>query len=119
MKITAIETFCTQFIGMVKVTTEDGVGGWGQVAPYHADITVQVLHRQIAPHALGENVADIHALVAHIPELEHKFPGSYLRRDISGRQEVERLLRVRDACGFDAFKFRIAAECGHDRDQWR
>ena len=41
-----------------------------------------------------------------------------MRRDIAPRDEVERLVRQRDECGYDAFKFRIGRECGHDRDQW-
>ena len=48
MRINRIETFCDQFIGFVRVTAEDGATGWGQVSPYNADITSQVLHRQIA-----------------------------------------------------------------------
>ena len=159
MKITTIDTFSTRFIGMVKVTAETGDVGWGQVAPYQADITSRVLHRQVAPHALGEDALDIAGLVGRIPELEHKFPGSYLcralagldtalwdlrgklegqpvcrllggepgrirayassmKRDISGEQETERLTRLREQHGFDAFKFRIADECGHDVDAW-
>ncbi len=159
MKITTIETFHTEFICFVKVTTDSGDSGWGQVAPYHADITAQVLHRQIAPHALGKKATNIDALVERIPELEHKFPGSYLqralggldtalwdlrgklegkpvcallggqpkrirvyassmKRNISGAQEAERLSCLRDRFGFTAFKFRIAAECGHDQDEW-
>jgi len=158
MKITAIETFSDRFVGIVKVTA-GGAHGWGQVAPYHADITAQVLHRQVAPHALGEDAHDTAALAARVVEREHKFPGSYLRRalagvdtalwdwrgklegrpvcrliggepgklrayassmrrDISGRDEVARLLTLRDAHGFDAFKFRIARECGRDADEW-
>ena len=159
MKIVAIQTFSNEFVGMVKVTTDTGDTGWGQVAPYNANITSLVVHRQIAPHALGKDALDIDSLVARIPEREHKFPGSYLRRalagldtalwdlrgkregkpvyallggkpgairayassmrrDITGAQEVERLTRLRDTHGFDAFKFRIAAECGNDTDQW-
>ncbi|MGI9311790.1 MAG: mandelate racemase/muconate lactonizing enzyme family protein [bacterium] len=159
MNIASIETFHDQFVGLVKVTTERGDSGWGQVAPYNADITCQVLHRQVAPHALGEDALGIKALTTRIPEREHKFPGSYLRRalagldtalwdlrgklegkpvcaliggapgplrayassmkrDITGAQEAQRLARLRDRFGFDAFKFRIGAECGHDRDQW-
>ena len=84
MKITAIETFSNEFVGMVKVTTDTGAAGWGQVAPYNADITSLVVHRQIAPHAIGKEAADIDSLVERIPELEHKFPGSYLRRALAG-----------------------------------
>ena len=41
-----------------------------------------------------------------------------MKRDITPQQEADRLCRLRDEKGFDAFKFRIAAECGHDVDQW-
>jgi L-alanine-DL-glutamate epimerase-like enolase superfamily enzyme len=44
--------------------------------------------------------------------------GSSMRRDISPKAEAERLKRLRGEKGFDAFKFRIGAECGRDRDQW-
>jgi L-alanine-DL-glutamate epimerase-like enolase superfamily enzyme len=159
MNIASLETFSNEFVGMLKVTTDSGDIGWGQVSPYNADITSLVVHRQIAPHVLGKDALDIDSLVTRIPELEHKFPGSYLRRalagldtalwdmrgrleekpvcsliggepgpvrayassmkrDITGEQEVERLVRLRDQFGFDAFKFRIAAECGHDIDEW-
>ena len=43
---------------------------------------------------------------------------SSMRRDITPEDEAERLLRLRDAHGFDAFKFRVGSECGHDRDEW-
>jgi len=43
---------------------------------------------------------------------------SSMRRDISPELEAERLLRLRDEKGFDAFKWRIGAECGHDIDEW-
>jgi L-alanine-DL-glutamate epimerase-like enolase superfamily enzyme len=159
MKIQSIETFCDQFVGFVRVTTDDGRQGWGQVSPYQADITALVLHRQVAPWSLGRDALDIDALVDSIPEREHKFPGSYLyraitgldtalwdlrgklegksvceliggtprpirayassmKRDITPKAEAERLARLRDAYGFDAFKFRVGAECGHDVDEW-
>ena len=157
--ITRVETFSKEFLSFVRVVAEDGSEGWGQVAPYHADITAQILHRQIAPWVLGRDANDIHGLVEIIPEREHKFPGSYLRRalagvetalwdrigkaqeksvcellggrpgplrtyassmrrDIQPEDEAARLMRLRDRFGFDAFKFRVGAECGHDVDEW-
>ena len=159
MTITSIETFCNQAVGFVRVTADDGAVGWGQVSTYHSDIAATVLHRQVAPHALGKSTRDIDALVDRIPELEHKFPGSYLRRalggldtalwdmrgkregkpvveliggearpirvyassmkrDITPDDEAARLAGLRDAHGYDAFKFRVGAECGHDVDEW-
>lgn len=43
---------------------------------------------------------------------------SSMRRDITPEDEAERFLRLRDRHGYDAFKFRIGSECGHDKDEW-
>jgi L-alanine-DL-glutamate epimerase-like enolase superfamily enzyme len=84
MKITRLETFSTQDVGFVRVTTETGQQGWGQLSPYNADITAQVFHRQVARWLLGADALDITTLVNTIPEREHKFPGSYLFRAVCG-----------------------------------
>jgi len=83
-RIVSIESFSNQFVGLVRVSTADGATGWGQMAPYHADITARVLHRQVAPHALGQEADSLEDLVALIPEHEYKFPGSYLYRALAG-----------------------------------
>ncbi|KZY46798.1 mandelate racemase [Roseovarius sp. HI0049] len=159
MKLQKLETFTDSFVCFVRATAEDGAEGWGQVAPYCADITAQVLHRQVAPHALGMECGDIDAMLDIVRDREHKFPGSYLRRamggvdtaiwdmrgkregkpvceliggspgtvrayassmkrDITPKDEAARFQRLRDAHGFDAFKFRIGAEVGRDTDEW-
>ncbi len=84
MKIAKLETFCTQAIGFVRVTTDSGHVGWGQVSTYNADITCDIFHRQVARWAIGADAHDIEELVRLIPEREHKFPGSYLMRAITG-----------------------------------
>ena len=84
MKLKSIETFCTQYIGFVRVTAEDGYQGWGQVSTYNSDITCQVLHRQVAPWVVGKDITDLDDLLDFITEREHKFPGSYLRRAMAG-----------------------------------
>src|SRR3974390_12445 len=43
---------------------------------------------------------------------------SSMRRDITPQQEATRFVRLRDEQGFDAFKWRVGAECGHDVDEW-
>jgi L-alanine-DL-glutamate epimerase-like enolase superfamily enzyme len=43
---------------------------------------------------------------------------SSMKRDITARDEAERLKRLCGEQGFDAAKFRIGAECGQDVDQW-
>lgn len=159
MRITRLETYTNEFVGIVKLTTDDGSVGWGQVSNYNADITCAVFHRQVAPHALGRAIADHEAMLTDIVEIEFKFPGSYLRRaltgldtalwdlrgklqgqsvcellggtprpfpvygasmrrDITPQAEVARLSELRDRFGYGAFKFRIAAENGHDIDEW-
>jgi len=84
MKIRKIETFSKNFVSFVRVTAANDVSGWGQVAPYNADITAQVLHRQVAPWSIGADIFDIKTLMRSIPIKEHKFPGSYLRRAMAG-----------------------------------
>lgn len=159
MKIASIETFTDEFVCFVRVRSDSGAEGWGQTAPYHADITAQIVHRQVAPHVLGMDATDIDAVVDLVPEREHKFPGSYIcralggvetalwdmrgrieekpvcaliggspgplrayassmKRDITPAEEAARLAALRDKHGFDAFKFRVGAECGHDIDEW-
>jgi L-alanine-DL-glutamate epimerase-like enolase superfamily enzyme len=159
MKILSLETFASEFVCFVRVTTDSGAVGWGQTSTYNADITASIFHRQVAPWALGADALDIDALVERIEEREHKFPGSYrcraiagldtalwdlrgklagkpvvellggtarrlrayassMRRDISPANEAERFARLRDEKGFDAFKWRVGAECGHDIDEW-
>jgi L-alanine-DL-glutamate epimerase-like enolase superfamily enzyme len=43
---------------------------------------------------------------------------SSMRRDIKPVDEADRLKKLRDKFGFDAFKVRVGAECGNDLDQW-
>jgi L-alanine-DL-glutamate epimerase-like enolase superfamily enzyme len=160
LKITRLETFTNRYVGFVRVTAEDGAQGWGQVSNYNADITCQIFHRQVAPHALGQDADAIEALVDVIPEREHKFPGSYLMRALTGldtalwdlrgkragksvcallggtprwfpvyassmkrgeitpKDEAARFIKLRDKHGYNAFKFRVGKECGHDQDEW-
>ena len=84
MRIVGVESFTRPEVALVRVRTDEGIEGWGQVAPYHADVTVHVLHRQVAPHALGRDALDIDSFVDSLPELEHKFHGSHLFRALAG-----------------------------------
>lgn len=159
MKIVRLETFTTEFVGFVRATSETGAQGWGQVSTYNADLTCEIFHRQIALHALGRDALDFADTLALIGEREHKYPGSYLRRamtgldtalwdlrgklegkpvasliggspgkvrayassmkrDITPEDEAKRFLKLRDDHGFTAFKWRVGAECGRDRDEW-
>jgi len=93
--ISSIETFSTQDVAIVRVGTKEGAVGWGQIAPYNADVSALVLHRQVAPHALGRGVDDVAALETAILEREFKFPGSYLCRALGGLDTALWDLRAR------------------------
>jgi len=84
MKLVKLETFTTPAVSFVRATAETGAQGWGQMSTYNADISAQVFHRQIAPHALGTDALDLADTLQRIYEREHKFPGSYLRRAQAG-----------------------------------
>lgn len=84
MDIASIETFSNEYVGFVRVRTTSGYEGWGQVSTYNADITAQIVHRHIAPHALGRDASNLEAMTEWILEREHKFPGSYLYRALCG-----------------------------------
>jgi L-alanine-DL-glutamate epimerase-like enolase superfamily enzyme len=43
---------------------------------------------------------------------------SSMKRDITPKDEAARLKGLRDRDGYDAFKFRVGAECGRDVDEW-
>ena len=63
LKVARIETFHRDAnVALVRVAADDGSEGWGQVAPYDADIAATVLHRKIAPAALGADPYDIDAI---------------------------------------------------------
>ena len=84
MKIKKLETFTKSFVSFVKVTTDTGEFGYGQMSTYHSDITAQIFHKQIAPWVLGKPWDDFEDLESSILEKEHKFPGSYVLRAMAG-----------------------------------
>ena len=84
MKIKKLETFTKPFVSFVKTTLEDGSVGFGQMSTYHADITVQIFHKQVAPWILNKSWEDFNDIENLVLEKEHKFPGSYLLRAIAG-----------------------------------
>ena len=84
MKITSIETFSRENISIVRVRTDDGAEGYGQISPFNADISAQVLHRQVAPFALGADPLAPGVLADRIIEGTYKFPGSYVCRALTG-----------------------------------
>jgi L-alanine-DL-glutamate epimerase-like enolase superfamily enzyme len=157
LKITKVESWTRGGYGVVRITTDDGKEGWGQLSSFEPDITATVLHRQVARHALGSDPAQIDALVDRVIDANMKFPwtyicrglagidtaiwdlygklkgkpitallggktdpfpvyGSSMRRDITPEDEAARMLKLRDALGFRAFKVRLGVPTGHNRD---
>ena len=85
MRIHSIETFVRgENVGIVRVRTEDGAEGYGQVSTFNADITATVLHRQVAPVVLGREIEDLDSLCDEVIEATYKFPGSYVCRALTG-----------------------------------
>jgi L-alanine-DL-glutamate epimerase-like enolase superfamily enzyme len=84
MSIESLETFTNGEASVVRVRTDDGEEGIGQIAPYNADIAATVFHRQVAPHALGRDPGEIESLADRVVKEELKFPGSYVRRALGG-----------------------------------
>jgi len=159
LKIKSVESFTKDYVSIVKITTDDGSTGFGQISTYDADISAIILHRKIAPLTLGADPAKIDDLVDRCIEENYKYPWSFIcralagldtavwdllakrqnksvcellggkprpipayassmRRDITPKDEADRLVKLRDSDGYRAFKIRIGKTCGHDQDQW-
>lgn len=84
LKISKIETFTKGPLSVVKVTTDNGETGWGQISTYDADISAMVLHRKVAHFLLGKDPAKIDELVDNAIEFNHKYPWSYVNRALGG-----------------------------------
>lgn len=84
LTIAKVETFRRNMLALVKVTTVDGSVGWGQVAPYEANITADVLHQLVARRVLGKDIADIDAINDEVVDANMKWPWSAVCRAVSG-----------------------------------
>ncbi len=84
LTITKIESWTQGSYGIVRITTQDGREGWGQLSSFEPDIAATVLHRQVARLVLGRDPAQIDALVDRVIDANMKFPWSYVCRALSG-----------------------------------
>ena len=84
MKIIKLETFTKPYVSFVKLTIENGSFGFGQMSTYNADITSKIFHNQIAPWVIGKNWENFETIENIVLEKEHKYPGSYILRALSG-----------------------------------
>ena len=83
-KIKSVETFTHGNVSIARIETDDGTEGYGQLSTYDADISALVMHRKIAPHALGKDPADIDAIVDRCIEANYKYPWSFVCRALAG-----------------------------------
>lgn len=83
-RIRSIETFTREPLSIVRVRTDSGQEGYGQIAPYNAAISAMVMHRMVVWHALGRDPADLDAISDRCIEANYKFPWSFVCRALAG-----------------------------------
>jgi L-alanine-DL-glutamate epimerase-like enolase superfamily enzyme len=84
MRIESIETFLRDPVALVRVRTDDGAEGWGQVSTWSADITVSVLHKLVADRFLGNSVDGFEARVSDVIMELNKYTGTFVCRAVAG-----------------------------------
>ena len=78
MIVTSIETFATEYVALVRVRTDDGDEGWGQVSPYNADITAEIVHRRLLARRSAESEVPARSLCKqHEPSTCSRIAESY------------------------------------------
>ena len=82
--VKSIETFHRESLALVRITASDGTTGWGQIAPYEADISADVLHRLIARQVVGRDISDIDAINDAVIDAQLKYPWSFVCRALAG-----------------------------------
>ena len=84
LTVKSIETFHRESLALVRITASDGRTGWGQIAPYEADISTMVLHRLIARLVVGRDISEIDAINDDVIDQQLKFPWSFVCRALAG-----------------------------------
>lgn len=84
LTIKSIETFRQEPYALVRITASDGSQGWGQVAPYFAQLSVDVLHALVARTALGRDISEIDAINDDVINASMKYPWSFVARALAG-----------------------------------
>jgi L-alanine-DL-glutamate epimerase-like enolase superfamily enzyme len=98
VKIVRVESFARPEVALVRLTTDSGDWGWGQIATTEAaDIVAQTLHRQVAPVVLGRDPEEPEAIGQAVLEATLKFPGSYICRALASVDTAMLDLRARRA----------------------
>ncbi len=84
MRITSVTSYSTRWVTLVHIQTDTGESGWGQTAPFNADITATVLHRMVAPVAVRLEEPNPESLAERVIAANLKFPGSFVQRALCG-----------------------------------
>src|ERR671932_100030 len=85
LKVERLETFTRGTdLSFVRLRTDDGSEGVGQIAPFDADVSATILHRKVAPHVLGQDPGDFEAIADACVERNYKFPWSFVCRALAG-----------------------------------
>jgi L-alanine-DL-glutamate epimerase-like enolase superfamily enzyme len=135
MAIERLETFTSEEASVVRLRTDDGDEGIGQLAPGNHDIAARVFHRLVAPHALGEDERDVEGVIDGVVETPekprlYKHPGSFVLRalcgldtalwDLKGKREGESVCELlggpSDPDPVGAYGSRLSRETGPDEE---
>ena len=54
MKIVSIETFTNEYVGLVRLRTDEGDEGWGQTSTYNSEITSQIVSSSSCSPCFGD-----------------------------------------------------------------
>lgn len=84
LTIRSIETFLQEPFALARITASDGSQGWGQLAPYNAGISVEMLHSTLARPLIGRDISEIDAINDSVINAAMKFPWSFVCRALSG-----------------------------------
>ena len=84
LEIVKVEKFTKPKEGVVRIQTDDGSEGYGQISPHDAEFSAIILHNKIAKHFLGEDPAHIDELVDHCIDSNYKFPWTFVCRALTG-----------------------------------
>lgn len=84
LTIKTIETFLQEPYALVRITASDGSQGWGQIAPYNAGMSVEMLHGVVARSVLTRDISEVDAINDGVIDAAMKFPWSFVCRALAG-----------------------------------
>lgn len=85
MIIKSVETFSNQSLCFVQITTDIGIRGIGQTAPFYADLNAIVLERMLAPLVINKEIPENPGELTEAITFHHyKHFGAHLYRALAG-----------------------------------